>query len=150
MKYVKLITLITVIAGFVVFNGCGGSGGDDPSVREINTGILTSKTWTVNTVTVPAGTATEGSAWNNFTVTFNPTNMTTTNHPTGAEVVWPTGITWTFKDDEARVIVRGDGVDMTINTISESSLVLTFTMPDNTQIAGRTAGLGGQYTFNLR
>jgi hypothetical protein len=149
MKYLKLIILITAIAGFVVFNGCGGSGGDDPSAREINTGILTSKTWTVNSVTVPAGTATEASAWNNFTVTFNATNMTTANHPDGAQVVWPSG-SWSFKDDDARIIVRGDGVEMTVNTITESSLVLTFTMPDNTQIAGRTAGLGGQYTFNLR
>lgn len=146
MKRFSSIILSIAIATFtMVFQHCDNK--DEPSDQEVAQNLLMSKTWTVSSVSVPAGTATLDSEWANFSVKFNASDMVTNGHPTGAEVVWPS-TTYTL-NTAGNSITRGDGVTMTITTLTENNLSVNFQMPLGTEIS-RVAALDGEYTFNLQ
>lgn len=147
MKSLKLVTfsILTIIA-LVALESCKKSSSE--SAKDVTTNILTSKTWTVSSVNVPANTATESTDWASFTVSFTATNMTTAGHPTGAQAVWPSG-TYTVSED-GKSITRGDGVVMQLNPITETNFTAIFTVPAGTEIGGRIAALDGEYTFNMK
>jgi hypothetical protein len=133
----------------LIFSNCNNDGGS--SVKETRTALLVDKAggWTAATVVVPTETATESSDWEGaFKVSFTATTMSTSGHPTGATAVWPSG-GWSFTNDEATVIRRADGVDMTVLELTETTLRVQFVVPDNVQIGGRVQALGGSYTFTL-
>ena len=109
---------------------------------------MKSKTWTVSSVAVPVNTATESSDWVDFTVSFSDTNMTTAGHPTGAQVVWPSG-TYSVSDD-GKTITRGDGTVMQLNPVTETNFTAIFSMPPGTVIGARIAALDGEYRFNMK
>ncbi len=110
--------------------------------------ILTSKTWVYSSVNTPPNTASTGTDWVNFTVSFTASDMTTSGHYTGAQAVWPSG-TYTVSED-GKSITRQDGVVMTLNPITESNFTAIFTVPPGTETGGRIAALGGEYTFNMK
>jgi hypothetical protein len=146
MKRIRLVILsIAVVAMAIAFQNCDNK--DEPSDQEVAQNLLMSKTWTVSSVSVPAGTATLDAEWANFNVKFNAGDMVTNGHPTGAEVVWPS-TTYTL-NTAGTSITRGDGVSMTITTLTENSLSVNFQMPVGTEIS-RVAALDGDYTFNLQ
>ena len=142
------VALLTALA-FVMLLGFQNCGGDDSAdAKQVTINILKSKTWTVSSVSVPVSTATESSDWLNFKVAFSDTNMTTSDYPTGAQAVWPSG-TYTVSED-GKSITRADGVVMQLNPITESNFTSIFTVPDGTEISGRIAALGGEYRFNMK
>jgi hypothetical protein len=145
MKSIQTILSLVVLAGLIGLVGCNGGDGETEKDRVLK---LLKKTWTYNSVVVPPQTATEGTDWVGFNVTFSDTNMTTGGHPTGATVIWPSG-TFSLSDDGKR-ITRQDGVVMTITTLTENAFSVTFTMPAGTEISGRVQALDGDYTFNLK
>lgn len=148
MIHTTRVLLLILITSMVILNGCKDDEGTEDSNLERRTQLIT-KTWTVLSVTVPQGSATLPGDWANFTVTFTATNMTTAGHADGSTVVWPSG-TWSFTNENANIIQRQDGVEMTVSSLSESGLSVSFTLPEGTEITGRTASLEGQYIFNLQ
>lgn len=148
MKNLQL-TLLTISAFsfLLVFQNCGDKKKDEEP-KQVTINILKAKNWTVSSVNVPVNSATESSDWTNFTVSFSDTNMTTSGHPVGASAVWPSGA-YTVSED-GKSITRADGVVMQLSTISESNFTSIFTVPDGTEIGGRIAALGGEYTFNMK
>lgn len=147
MKKISLAVLsLAALALMFTFQNCGGSEDEDPATVTKN--ILMSKTWTVNSVTVPSNTATTGTDWINFSVSFNASNMVTNGHPTGASAVWPS-TTYTVSTD-GKSISRGDGVTMTLNPITETNFTALFTVPAGTEIGGRIEALGGEYVFSMK
>ncbi len=75
MKSLNTVLSLVVVATLLTFIGCGG--GSEETAKDKAMKLLTSKTWTVQSVTVPISTATDDSMWQNFTVQFSNTNMTT-------------------------------------------------------------------------
>ena len=151
MNILRTLFFVAGVGALMLFANCdGGSSGGGTTPEEDLMALLQSKTWSAsaNSVSVPANSATIDSDWDNFTVSFGTSTMSTNGHPTGANVVWPTGSTWTLTD--ITTITRGDGVAMTIVTATTSNLVVRFTMPPGTEIGGRVASLEGEYTFNLQ
>jgi len=146
MKSLNNILSLVVVAGLFTFMDCGSGGNETAKDKAMK--LLMSKTWTVESATVPSSTATEESDWQNFTVKFSNTYMTTAGHPTGASYVWPSG-TYTLSDD-GKTISRSDGVDITVITLTESAFSVTFTVPAGTVLGGRVAALDGDYTFNMK
>ena len=148
MRKLSTIVLGVVIGVFLfVFQNCDKK--NKETIQERTLRILTSKTWTVSSVNVPINTATESSDWNAFTVSFTRSDMTTANHPTGAQAVWPS-TSYTVNSD-GNIISRGDGVDMVLNPISDTNFTAIFTVPPGTSLGGpRIAALDGEYTFNMK
>ena len=130
------------------FQNCGKKDKETEQERTIR--ILTSKTWTVSSVNVPINTATESSDWNDFTVSFTRSDMTTANHPTGAQAVWPS-TSYTVSED-GRIVTRNTTppVDMALNPISDTNFTAIFTVPAGTELGSRIAALDGEYTFNMK
>ena len=153
MKVLRKVILALIGALFITsFYNCGG--GDDPapptpSQKEIETAYLVDKSggWSLKSVTVPSATATTEDQWGNFKVTVSSSTMSTSGHPSGSNAVWPTG-GWTM-NESGNTITRADGVVMTVRTLTATSFMVSFTVPDGTEISGRIAALDGDYVFDL-
>ena len=145
-KYSLIFLSLAAIFMFLTFQNCGDK--NDKTDKEVTEELLKSKAWVYSSVTTPDNTATIGSDWANFSVQFNGSSMVTSGHATGADVVWPS-TTYTVSDD-GKTINRGDNVAMLITSKSETNLNVVFNIPDGTEIGGRIAALGGDYTFNLK
>lgn len=82
----------------------------------------------------------------NFSITFSPGAFSTT----GTSPVWLRNDTWTFKDETATVIVRGqDGKEVTITEISNTQLRLSLVWTETTYSGGRLKSLAGRHEFVL-
>jgi len=143
MEKLKLfvISVFTLVALFT-FQNCDKK--SDPTPKEVTENILKNKTWTVSSVNVPVNTATESAEWVDFTVSFGA-SMTCAGWATGASAVWPSG---PYEVNEGgNQITRGDGVVMSLTSVSETGFTASFTVPTGTEIDGRIAALDGDYTF---
>ena len=147
MKTLLQFLSLLLAASFLLLYACGGEK-DKETEKELAQNLLISKTWQINSVTVPTATATESSEWVSFTVSFSNTNMTTSGHPAGAEAVWPSG-SYTLSDD-GRTITRSDGVAMHISTLTETSFSVYFNVEGIELGSGRTLALSGDYSFNMK
>jgi hypothetical protein len=146
MKTLKTLLFSAALAGLFILSGCPNSSEESDHDKAMK--LLTSKTWTLNSVVIPPNTATTEDDWAGFTVSFTSTNMSTNGHPTGASAVWPSG-SYTLSED-GKTITRSDQVVMTILTLTETSFNTTFTVPVGTEIGGRIEALDGDYTFNMK
>lgn len=134
---------------FIIFlSGCGG--GDEPTKIEKVTKLLTQGggKWqpapSANSITLE-GTDVEDELFPDFEITFSKTQITTL----GTSPVWPVSDTWTFKDKNADVIIRGsDDREITIVSINSSQLIIRMEW-DQTTYGGRTSSLPGLYEFVL-
>ncbi len=147
MKILRLTALsLIAVTTLLFFQNCDDK--NKESAMEVTKRILTSKTWVYGSVNTPDNSATIGTDWVEFTVSFTETNMTTAGHYTGAEAVWPSG-TYTVSED-GKSVTRQDGIVMQLNPISETNFTSIFSVPPGTEIGGRIAALGGEYTFNMK
>ena len=101
----------------------------------------------MKSIIVPSNSATTEDDWVDFKLTVSSGTMSTSGHATGANAVWPTG-SWSMSED-AKTITRADGVVMSVRTLTETEFSVSFTVPDGTDINGRTAALDGDYIFVL-
>ena len=147
MKILKTIFFLFAVGGLLTFIGCSKES-DLESAKGLAMKNLISKMWTVNSLVVPPGTATDESEWQSFTVKFTETTMTTAGYPTGSSAVWPSGA-YTLSA-EGKVITRADGVVMTVITLNETAFTTTFMVSSGTHVGGRIAELGGDFTFNMK
>jgi hypothetical protein len=149
MSTVKLNHFTQVSFAFLIFLlGCGG--GDETTKQEKVTKLLTQGggKWqpaaTANSITL-GGIDVEDELFPNFEITFSKTQISTL----GTSPVWPVSDTWTFKDKNADVIIRGsDDREISIISINSSQLVIQMEW-DQTTYGGRTSSLPGLYEFVL-
>lgn len=138
------IALLTLL---VALSACGGDSDPAPKTEAEKVTEMLVATWTPPTT---AGVTVDGVDVTNelfagFTITFQDGTYTTT----GDSPVWPRQDTWRFKDETAKVIIRGsDEKEVTITGISASQLTLTLDWPITTT-GGRSASLKGKHVFTL-
>jgi hypothetical protein len=140
----KISYIIGVLIGLtIVFHiqSCGGGG--EPTPIEKTKSLLTSGKWTMQSVTVDG--ATQTSVYAGLTITFTEGNFTTTN----GRVVWPATGTWTFVGDDAKNIIRGDDLTISIDEISATQLSLKLTWDETTLGGGRSQSVAGVNVFRL-
>lgn len=139
-KIVFNILVIGLISLYGVFflAGCDQS----PSLTEAEKAIalLKSATWKINTVTVDGAL---GISFKNMTLSFTSSTYSTAN----GSVVWPASGSWTFSDATGKVIKRDDGVDVTVEAISETALILSLTWSKTTLGKGRNQSITGKHVF---
>jgi len=141
----------TLLSLVIMLVACGGSDPEPPpSEAEKVTAMLISGDgkWTPPTtggVTVD-GTDVTNDLFAGFSITFQDGTYTTT----GTSPVWPAQDTWRFKDETAKVIIRGvDEKEMTITELSNSQVKLTLYWPATTTSNGRQHSLKGLHVFTL-
>jgi hypothetical protein len=137
----------------VVFTACGG-GSDDPkpidkTEKEKNTELLVASggSWTAASsgITV-GGVDVTADLFKDFSIKFTDTQFTTT----GTTPVFLRTDTWHFKDETAKVIIRGqDNKEMTIESISATQLKLSLQWDETTYEGGRKKSIPGTYVFTL-
>ena len=156
MKNRLIKTLTTRIAALLVlvcFGLLTGCKKDDPTPVKTEADIVTEmlvaegSAWSPVTVTVD-GVDVTSALFDGFSIKFSETTFTTT----GTSPVWLRQDTWSFKDETATVMIRGqDDKELTIQDISDTQLRLTLEWDKTTTDAdeGRAASLKGKHEFIL-
>lgn len=114
-----------------------------PSVADIITNQISVTPWKVKSVMVDGKDETD--LFKGFTLQYTATNYATTN----GTLVWPASGTWKFKDDTANVIVRNDGLEITIESITDTEFVYSLTWAKTTYNTGRASSIGGVHKFDM-
>ncbi len=148
----QLISLAFSLAlasiSFVQLSSCGKDDPPpppEPTEAERVTSLLTSGTgrWPLTSVTVEGENAAE--IFEDFSITFTNTGYTTT----GTTPVWKRSGTWSFTDATATKFKRDDNVEVTIESINETSLKLVLFWEQEIAEPGRTTALRGRHEFTL-
>lgn len=90
MKTFLHIILLLLAAYLLLLYACV-PGENKETEQEVAQDLLKSKSWQLNSINVPSTAATQSAVWDNFTVLFTDTNITTGGFPEGTEAVWPSG-----------------------------------------------------------
>ncbi len=145
--YKRLLSFI-ILAGVLQLMACD-DGGDAPAPTEAQkvTALLvgssaSGSTWSLSSVFVDEVDYTE--VFDGFTMAFTETGVTTSN----GTVVFEATDGWDFKDAAtAAQIVTDSGLELTINELTETTLVFSFEFDET--IYGRTSAVGGNNVFTL-
>lgn len=148
MKHLKHLLAALVFVSLIVFTSCGGGKGKkDPNPAADQAEKLVA-TWTLaaNGAKLESQTV---DGWTGFTLSFTGDedggSYTTTNVATDSEAVWPSSGTWEFDGDDIGTILRSDGVDINISSVTATTLTLAF----NINTAARGSSVDGNWTFTF-
>jgi hypothetical protein len=149
IKILRIVSVLAVIS-IALMTSCKS---DEPTLtaEQRVTKILTDNggTWSLPSV---AGVTVDGldvtqDLFKGFSITFGDGTLTTT----GTSPVWLRSDTWSFKDESATVIIRGqDSKEITISEITADQLILTLEWDQNTFEGGRSKSIKGTYQFALQ
>lgn len=128
------LVILFVISGLI---SCGDS---DPAAPDAKA-LLTSGTWKINTVTVDG--INQDELFADFDISFTPTSFTSTS----GGALWPANGTWAFANSDQKLFTRSDGIQVTVENISETELTLRLTWNKTTLGGGRVASIQGNYIF---
>lgn len=141
MKNINIAASLIVIIGLLFLTSCKK---DDPEPETARIQkILAANSWVIQTVTV--NEVDQTNLFTGLTLSFTMTNYSTTN----GGVVWPASGTWEFVDETAKTIVRNDGLQITINEVTNTSLKLALIWSTTTLGGGRTASVAGDHEFSF-
>ena len=144
-KYSVLYALLSVFAlvlAVTLLDSCKGD--DDPSPADKNKKIISSGTWKIGNVTV--GGVDQTNLFTGFTLQFTSAGTYTS---TNGSPVWSASGTWSFKDKTGIVVVRDDGKEVGVTTITDASLVLTMNWDKTTLGSGRLSSVAGEHVFTF-
>lgn len=116
-----LLVAVTLLCFTGLLPLCFGCEGEQPvpvaeKTRLIE--ILTSKTWNVRSVHINGS---ETNEFDGLTLAFSGT----TYQVAGGEPVWPADGTWSFPSSNANIILRDDGISITIIEAAPESIELS-------------------------
>ncbi len=140
-----LITCLIFVAAawlLALMPGCGGS---ESNPQEEQLKALTA-TWTLNSVTNDGTDV--SSQYSGFSLNANAEKTYSTINGGNA---WPANGTFDFADDSTTDrLLRDDGVVISILSLTDTSLELNFSVSTVRGEANGSAGITGNFTFNLQ
>lgn len=148
MKNLTLSLLaILFLFGLMLTAGCGSTTDPTPVVEptaaeQVKT-ILTSGAWKIQSVAVDG--ADQTNVYKGLSLSFTNTLVNATN----GGVVWPASDTWKFTDDTGKSIIRGDGIQVTVEEATATKLVLKLTWTKTTLGSGRINSVKGVNVFTF-
>lgn len=150
MKTLSIAMMVISFFGIAFLSSCKP---DEPTLTEEQkvTKMLTENGGKWNLPSV-AGVTVDGldvtqDLFPGFSITFGDGTLSTT----GTTPVWLRQDTWTFKDESAKVIVRGqDGKEVTISALTADQLILTLEWEQETYEGGRSKSIKGVHQFVLQ
>ncbi len=141
------LLLIATVATLIHLSGCSGAAADPtPAVVSKQDEVkakLTSPTWKMQSVTVDGTDKT--SIYKDLSLKFSASGFTSTN----GGVVWPASGTWSFTTADATAIKRDDGLVVTLQEVTDTSLKLALTWSKTTLGPGRIESVSGQNVFSF-
>jgi hypothetical protein len=151
MKKLSNLLAALVFVSLVIFMSCGSDSGTDPVDPADAQAALLQDSWTVNASQVVYENGNPDVDWTGFTLSITGASASGGSYsvsgvPTGFESVWPSCGTWTFNNNNIDELLRCDNIVMDVSSVSETSLTLTFNVPDT---GGRTAGIAGSWSFTF-
>jgi hypothetical protein len=136
-----VLSMVFLIA--LSLSGCGDDPTPQPSAQDVAREKLTATTWKLTKVTVDGVDQT--SVYENLTLTFTNTAYTSTN----GKVIWPTSGTWLFNNGQATEMKRNDGLEISIQNLTDTSLRLGLDWESTSIGTGRVLAIGGQHVFEF-
>jgi hypothetical protein len=116
----------------------------EPTRQEIVSKMLNGVWPTLSSVTIEGDDGAE--LFKGFSLAFSPTTYATT----GTTPVWKRSGTWTFANEDATILTRDDGLEVTIENIDDKNLKLVLYWDHETSSdGGRTRSLKGKHEFIL-
>jgi len=136
-------SLLLLFIVLLLLGSCSKKDNPVLSVEEVVAQKLELTTWKLGNVQVDG--VDRSSLFNGFTIKFNSTNYTTT----GTTTVWARSGTWQFNaNSNALKFTRNDSIVVTIESITDSSLVLSLMWNEST-FGGRINSVAGKHIFTL-
>ena len=150
MKKLSNLLAALVFVSLVIFISCSSDSGTEVDPKDTQAALL-QDSWDVNSSQVVYNSGNPDVTWDGFSLNItnasaNGGNYSASGVPTGFEEVWPSSGSWTFNNDNIDELLRSDGVVMDISAVTETSLTLTFDIPDT---GGRTSGIAGTWSFTF-
>ena len=106
--------------------------------------LVAGSPWTLQTAKVDGVDKT--SLYQGLTITFMSNSYTSTH----GGVIWPASGTWDFTDESGTTMVRiSDGLEISIETLTETQLVISFAWSQGTVGSGRSQSVSGQHTLTF-
>ena len=137
LKYGILLTFVSVL----FMPSCSDDTNTVSETKRVEK-LLLSETWQVTTVTVDEAST---NVYDGLSLNFSTSSLTSSN----GEPLWPASDTWSFLDESAKAIKRGDGLVMDIRSITEAQLKLELTWSKTTMGGGRTSSIAGKHVFTF-
>ena len=144
--FIKTIFTISSLSFVILLSHCGGSKSNDPApVTEPQsvTSLMKTGTWKIHSVSVD-GTD-QSALFKNFTLSFTDANFSSVN----GSAVWPASGTWKFVSDQATSFTRDDGLVVTIQNVSSTSLIISLVWTKTTLGPGRIESVKGTTVFTM-
>jgi hypothetical protein len=143
---------IAILVGLLAFSGCKKDEvTPQPTAAQKTTALLTSGTgkWTPSST---AGVTVDGldvtaDLFKDFSITFTDNKIFTT----GTTPVWLREDSWTFKNDEATIMARGqDNKEIHIEEITDDQLQISLEWDQTTYAeGGKVKSIPGTFVFTL-
>lgn len=144
----RSLLLVFTLSLITTFMSCDG-GDDGPTITEAErvTALLigdatTGTTWNINSVDVDGIDYLD--EFTGLSIQFSDGAITSTN---GKELFASTD-SWTLNEN-ATIITRGDGLEMTIDTIESNRLILVFVVDETIFGNGRSEAVSGTNTLTF-
>lgn len=121
---------------------------DDPGATETNLNHLTAHNWNLIKVTVDGVDKTSL-----FTGLALQWNKNQTFGVTSGGVIWPSSGTWSFTDGSGKTLFVSlnsiDDAEVTIETLNNTSLIISLHWDETTLGHGRVRSIEGDYVFEF-
>lgn len=140
-KYLILLLVVVSATSTMFLTGCDSN--EETAAEKQLKLLLTGKPWVIESVTVD--NVDESDLFTDLELTFADGTLSTSN----GVPVWEESDTWEFTDSQATAFTRGDGVEVTIDQLTKTKLVLTLTWDQTTIGGGRTESIEGEHTFTF-
>lgn len=121
----------------------------DPTAAEATTALLKGSAWVMSDVKVDDVVL---DLYKNLNISFtaDADGKNGKYKSVNGGVVWPASGTWAFKNDEAKAMVRDDGLEIGIDAITEKTMTISFTRTGDTVFeGGRNKAVGGKHVMTL-
>lgn len=142
MKAIRIIITIAILVSFEVkFAGCSKEETLTPNQQTEQ--LLSRQLWELTSVTIDNISS---DLYSGLTISFNSTTYTSLN----GGAIWPASGSWSFLGEKGDKILRDDGLEITIETINASQLVINFIWTKTTSTGGRFYSLKGLHRMTFK
>jgi len=141
----KKYSLLYCVVAALLFTVTILAGCDDevPASEKQTNLLLAGQPWVIENLTV------DGVDKTNLYPSLKLTFAKQTYSSEGGEPVWPASNTWSYTNATATAFTRGDGVEVLIESVTSSSLVLKLSWDETTIGGGRGESIEGDHVFTF-